>query len=105
MKIDVKHVAKLANLPLTEEETEKFGDQLSSILDYVEQLKKVDTTGVEETSQVTGLENILRTDKTGPSLSQEEALQNTEPTRNASQSDAGGATYNGHFKVKAILEE
>lgn len=93
MKIDVKHVAKLANLPLDEEEAKKFEEQLSSILEYVEQLKKVDTTGVEETSQATGLENVTREDETTPSLTQEEVLQNTK------------SKHSGMFKVPAILEE
>ena len=62
-KEEVKHIAMLARLGLTEEEKEKFASQLSSILDYVEQLKEVDTGGVEPTAQVTGLENVMREDK------------------------------------------
>lgn len=93
MKINVPHVAKLANLPLNAEEKEKFEKQLTNILSYVEQLKKVDTKNVETTSQVTGLENITREDETSPSLSQEEALLNTKSKQNAL------------FKVKAILEQ
>ena len=93
MKIDVSHVAKLANLKLTPEEKEKFERQLSSILDYIEQLNKVDTKGVEPTSQVTGLENVTRRDEPSPSLSQEEVLKNTK------------SKHNGLFKVKAIFEE
>jgi len=58
----VKHIALLARLGLSEEEIEKYSQQLSSILDYVEQLKKVDTEGVEPTAQVTGLENVMRDD-------------------------------------------
>ena len=93
MKIDVSHVAKLANLPLKPEEEKKFEKQLSQILAYVEKLKEVDTKNVEPTSQVTGLENVTREDETSPSLTQEEALKNTK------------SQYNGLFKVKAILEE
>ncbi len=59
---EVAHIAQLARLGLTSAETEKFTQQLSSILDYVEQLKKINTDGVEPTAQVTGLENIYRTD-------------------------------------------
>lgn len=62
-KDEVEHIAHLARLGLTEEEKEKFAQQLSSILDYVEQLKEVDTEGVEPTAQVTGLENIFRSDE------------------------------------------
>ncbi len=92
-KDQVKHVAKLANLPLTDAEVTKFEGQLSETLDYVDQLNKINTAGVEPTSQVTGLENVLRDDETRPSLSQDEALQNTK------------SKQNGFFKVKAILEQ
>ncbi len=60
---EVEHMAYLVRLGLTEEEKKKFSQQLSSILDYVEQLKEVDTSGVEPTAQVTGLENVMRADK------------------------------------------
>ena len=93
MKINVPHVAKLANLPLKQEEIKKFEPQISSILEYFKKLQKVDTSNVEETSQVTGLENVTRDDLTTPSLSQEDALKNTK------------SKHNGMFKVKAILEE
>lgn len=91
MKIDVPHIAKLANLPLKPEEKEKFEKQLSEVLAYVEKLKEVDTKNVDITSQVTGLENVTREDETTPSLSQEKALSNTK------------SQHNGLFKVKAIL--
>jgi aspartyl-tRNA(Asn)/glutamyl-tRNA(Gln) amidotransferase subunit C len=61
-KEQVEHIAKLARIELTEEEKEKFTRELSSILDYVKQLKKVDTKKVESIKQVTGLENIIRGD-------------------------------------------
>lgn len=93
MKINVKHVAKLANLPLSEDEEKKFENQLSEILTYVEQLKSVDTKNVEITSQITGLENATREDKTTSSLSQEEALANTKNK------------HNGMLKVKAVLND
>ena len=93
MRIDVKHVAKLANLTLKDAEVERFEKQLSSILDYVKKLQEVDTSKVEETSQVTGLENVERKDSAQPSLSQDEALSNAKDK------------YNGMFKVKAILTE
>lgn len=92
MKIDVSHVARLANLPLKPEEKDKFEKQLSGILSYMEKLREVDTKNVEITSQVTGLENVTREDETSPSLTQEEALSNTK------------SQHNGLFKVKAILE-
>lgn len=61
-KDQVRHVAKLARLGLSEAEVEKFQTQLSGILDYVGQLNEVDTEGVEPTAQVTGLTNITRDD-------------------------------------------
>lgn len=93
MKIDVIHVAKLANLPLNDEEKKKFASQLSSVLDYVAQLDKVNAKNVEATSQVTGLENVTRKDEPSPSLSQEEVLKNTK------------SKHNGTFRVKAIFEK
>ncbi|NUM25516.1 MAG: Asp-tRNA(Asn)/Glu-tRNA(Gln) amidotransferase subunit GatC [Candidatus Buchananbacteria bacterium] len=60
---EVKHIAHLARLGLNDQEVEKFTAQLSSILEYVEQLQKIDTTGVEPTAQVTGLENVMRPDE------------------------------------------
>jgi aspartyl-tRNA(Asn)/glutamyl-tRNA(Gln) amidotransferase subunit C len=59
----VKHIAKLARLGITAEESEKYAGQLSDILDYVELLKEIDTSSVEPTSQVTGLKNVTREDK------------------------------------------
>ncbi len=91
MKIDVAHVAKLANLPLTDEEKKKFEKQLSSILEYIEKLSEVDTKGIEPTSQVTGLENVMREDAPSESLTQDEALKNTK------------SKHNGLFKVPAVL--
>ena len=61
-KQEVLHIAKLARLELKEEEVEKFRTQLSGILEYVGQLSKVDTQGVEPIAQITGLQNILRGD-------------------------------------------
>jgi aspartyl-tRNA(Asn)/glutamyl-tRNA(Gln) amidotransferase subunit C len=60
---EVEKIAKLARLELTEAEKEKFTDQLSAVLDYVDKLKEVDTENVEMTAQVTGLENVYREDK------------------------------------------
>ncbi len=92
MKIDVLHIAKLANLPLSKEEIEKYQKQLSSILEYIEKLKKAKTDNIIETSQVTNLENVTKKDEPTPSLSQNEAIANSNNTQN------------GSFKVKAIFE-
>lgn len=89
----VKHVALLANLKLSEKEVKRFQKQLSDVLAYVDQLKELNTKGVEPTSQVTGLENVLRKDESRPSLSQEEVLSGAKQKEK------------GMFKVKAIFEE
>jgi len=87
MKIDVKKVAKLANLPLSGEEEEKYSQQLSKILDYIEHLNKVDTLrhGSGQASDVKPTFNpsttlrtssVMREDEVGESLLQDEALLN-----------------------------
>ncbi|MFC1655930.1 Asp-tRNA(Asn)/Glu-tRNA(Gln) amidotransferase subunit GatC [Patescibacteria group bacterium] len=60
---EVKHIAKLARLTLTEKEIKTFSTQLSDVFEYVELLNSVDTEGVEETSQVTGLQNVTEKDE------------------------------------------
>lgn len=92
-KNDVKHVADLSNLVLTDEEIAKFTPQLDKIIGFVAKLSEVDTSNIEPTSQTTGLTNVLREDivKSENSLTQEEALSNTDG-------------HNGFFKVKAILK-
>jgi aspartyl-tRNA(Asn)/glutamyl-tRNA(Gln) amidotransferase subunit C len=59
----IEHIAKLARLKLSEEEKEQYAEELSVVLDYIEKLQEVDTTDVEPTAQVTGLENVVREDK------------------------------------------
>lgn len=92
MKIDITHVAKLANLTLTDEEKSTYSDQLSSVLDYIARLNEVDTKNIEETSQVTGLTNITREDKAYPSLPQNEATSQAQ------------TSHNGFIAVKGIFE-
>jgi aspartyl-tRNA(Asn)/glutamyl-tRNA(Gln) amidotransferase subunit C len=60
---DVLKLARLSRLKLNGEEAEKFREELSSILEYVETLNSVDTSGLEPTYQVTGLKNITRKDE------------------------------------------
>lgn len=93
-KTDVLHVAKLAKLELTDKEIDKFTPQLSSIVEFVSELSEVETKDVEPTSQSTGLEDVYRADevKGESSLTQEQAISGTDET------------YNGYFKVMAILE-
>lgn len=72
----VQKVAKLANLTLTSEEEEKFSQQLSHILGYIEELNSVDTSSVEPTFNVIDRTNVLREDVSELGLSQEDALSN-----------------------------
>lgn|SRR3989344_3991776 len=65
-KKEVEHIAALARVRVGEEEKEVFSKQLSSILNYVNQLQKVAAEGVGETAQVTGLENAMRKDEMRP---------------------------------------
>jgi aspartyl-tRNA(Asn)/glutamyl-tRNA(Gln) amidotransferase subunit C len=92
-KADVLHVAKLAKLNLTESEIKKFLPQLSSVVEHISELSKVDTSRVEPTSQTTGLTDVFRGDEIKESnITQDKALSGTEQI------------YNGYFKVPAILE-
>ena len=74
-KNQIKHVAKLANLPLTSDEEKKYSEQLSEILDYIDQLNRVDTPGVA-TYNVSGLSNAMRKDEVGECLTREDAISN-----------------------------
>lgn len=60
---DVLKLASLARLELTEEQISVYREELSQILEYVEQLHQVDTEGLKPTNQVTGLVNVMREDK------------------------------------------
>jgi len=93
LKTEVEHIAKLANLDLTNDKSEKLGTDLSEILDFVGKLSSVDTEKVNPLSSVTGRKNVFREDKVEPSLSQKEALANAP------------STSKGFFKVKAIFEK
>lgn len=76
----VRHVARLCRLALSPEEVERHRAQLSSILEYVDQLNALDTTHVEPTAHAAEIPNFLRPDVVIPSLSPERAVVNA-PTR------------------------
>lgn len=83
MEIDVKKVAKLSMLKLTEEEKTLYGSQLGSILEYINKLNELDTSTIEPTSHVLALNNVFRDDTPGCSLDVEEALRNApDPSEN-----------------------
>jgi aspartyl-tRNA(Asn)/glutamyl-tRNA(Gln) amidotransferase subunit C len=75
-KEQIQHIAVLSRLNLSEEEKDLFGSQLSSILDYVDQLNELDTRETEPTSHVMSLSNVMRDDIPASSLPREEALKN-----------------------------
>ena len=71
----VLHVARLARLELTEEEIERYGAELSKVLDWVETIEELgDLADVKPTSHVVEVENVLRADEPRPSLPVEKAL-------------------------------
>ncbi len=92
-KEQVEHVARLARLEVSEDEKAMFARQLSGILTYMDQLKELDTKGVEPTATVLPTDNIFRDDDVRPSLPQEKALANAPD-----QTD-------GFFRVPKILED
>lgn len=71
----VLHVARLARLRLSEEEVERMAGELSHILEHVERISALELDGVEPTSHVVELENVLRPDEPAPSLPRERALE------------------------------
>ena len=71
----VLHVARLARLRLTDDEVERMAGELSKILEYVETMNELDLEGVEPTSHVVDLTNVLREDVPRPSLDRETALE------------------------------
>ena len=93
VRIDIDHLAKLANLPLTAQEKKTFKKQLTDVLSYISKLNELDTTRVEPIGHITGLENVTRDDETAPSLTRDKVLSSTS------------RKYNGFFQVKAIFEE
>jgi aspartyl-tRNA(Asn)/glutamyl-tRNA(Gln) amidotransferase subunit C len=88
----VRHIAWLARLGLSEEEVEKFSLQLSNILENFEILKQVDTTNVPPATHTLQLQNVLRKDDVAESYPQAEILSNA-PRQEGNC-----------FKVQAILE-
>jgi aspartyl-tRNA(Asn)/glutamyl-tRNA(Gln) amidotransferase subunit C len=88
---EVRRIATLARLELTDAEISKFQGELSRILEYVEQLKELDTTDVEPTSQVTGITIQTRVDEVREELPRDVML--------ASAIDVA----EGHLKVKSVL--
>lgn len=90
---DVRSIAELARLELSDDEVAMYADQLTAILQYFEHLQAVDTSEVESIASVLPLTNVLRKDIIGPAFTPEEAIAN------APESD------DNQFRVRAVLEE
>lgn len=91
-KDQVKHVAHLARLSVTEEEVELFTGQLDAIIGFAEQLNELDTEGIELTTHVLDVKNVLREDAVKQSLDQSDVLKNAPDQQD------------GQVKVPSILE-
>lgn len=73
---DVRHVAKLARLAITDADATRLTRQLGTILDYVSQIAEVDVEGVEPMATAVPMHNVLRDDEVGPMLALDEVLAN-----------------------------
>jgi len=75
--IDVKYVADLARIDLTQEEAAEFQPQLERILEYVEKLEALDVAGIEPTAHPNSVLNVFREDTPRPSLDKDTVLDNS----------------------------
>lgn len=90
-KDEVKHIASLARIGISDEEVEKFSHDLSSILDWIAQLEEVDVSGVLPTAHITGMDNINREDRVEDFLDKEKIIKLFPESKN------------GYDKVKSVL--
>lgn len=91
-KEEVRKIASLARLDLTDAEVTLYAGQLSRILDYFRKLQEVDTSQIAPTASVLPLKNVFRADAPAPALPLDEVLANAP--------DA----YDGQFRVSPILD-
>ncbi len=94
---EVRWVAHLARLDLTDAELDTMTRQLAAIVEYVDQLRAIDTTGVEPLAHALDVHNVFREDESAPSLTPEEALANAPAARR----DAHGQLF---YAVPAVLD-
>ena len=88
---EVRHVARLARLQLSDEELDRFAAQLGDVLDHASEIDSLDTDDVEPTSHPYPLVNVLRRDEPAPTLSPEEALSQAP------------VSEDGQFRVPQVL--
>ncbi len=93
-KKNIQHIANLARLELTDEELETYGSQLSNILNYIDQLREVDVSGVEPTAQTAGLENIFREDE----------IEEWDKEEARAALEQAPELEDGQVKVKRVIE-
>ncbi len=89
---DVRHVAALARLEISDEDLEPMRRELSAILEYVGKLDELNTDDVPPTSHVLALNNVFRSDTVEESLPRDKALQNAP------------SEAMGHFRVPKVME-
>ena len=89
---EVEHIALLARLELTEEEKSRYRQQLSTILEYVAQLQKLDTSGINTSSNVQPAQACLRKDVAHKGLDRQEALKNAP------------SAESGQYRVPPVME-
>jgi aspartyl-tRNA(Asn)/glutamyl-tRNA(Gln) amidotransferase subunit C len=88
----VKHVANLARLAITEEEANNFKTQLDEIITYAEQLNEVNTDNIEPTTHVLKMKNVVREDEPKQGLLVEDVLKNAPDSKD------------GHIRVPSIID-
>jgi aspartyl-tRNA(Asn)/glutamyl-tRNA(Gln) amidotransferase subunit C len=89
---EVRHIARLARVGLSEDDVTRFEDQLSQILDYFQRLQEVDTENVPPTAHTLAMHSVMRDDEPRPSFDKEDVLANA-PRREGDL-----------FRVRAVLE-
>ncbi|MBI3813489.1 MAG: Asp-tRNA(Asn)/Glu-tRNA(Gln) amidotransferase subunit GatC [Nitrospinae bacterium] len=91
---EVEHVAELGRLELTDEEKNRFAEQLSNILTHIEKLNQLDTSNIEPTSHVLPIKNIFRDDAVAQTFGSEGDSLSNAPDKDR-----------GYYKVPKIIEE
>ena len=89
---EVRDIAELAKLDLSEDEIDRYAGQLSAILEYFERLQELDTSHIPPTASVLPLQNVLREDKAGTPLQPDDAVANAPDSAER------------QFRVSAVLE-
>ena len=89
---EVRYIARLARVALSDDEVQRLQEQLSDILDHFAVLNEIDTEGVPPTAQTFEMTNVLRADETAPSATRDEILANAP------------REHDGYFRVRAVLD-